>query len=242
MALKRDMIRFSSLKGHCGCCDQKDYWMRWREETSRPGKGFCHHLEARKTRICTQSWQNRWRELVILERAGHTFWKYSQWHFLMGWKRGVKKRGVKGDSHYFPKQEKIRNDKNWNGEDSGRNKFLKAHKEQSLRCWTRCMSSGKRAGLGMQVCVCISCLVMSSFKWPQELQPGRLLCPWDSPGKNTGVGCHYLVQGIFPTQGLNSCLLHCRWTLWRWIMTGWYLKQWGCSTRKQSGHLKRSER
>lgn len=161
MALKRDMIRFSSLKGHCGCCDQKDYWMRWREETRRPGKGFCHHLEARKTRICTQSWQNRWRELVILERAGHTFWKYSQWHFLMGWKRGVKKRGVKGDSHYFPKQEKIRNDKNWNGEDSGRNKFLKAHKEQSLRCWTRCMSSGKRAGLGMQVCVCISCLVMS---------------------------------------------------------------------------------
>ena len=30
-----------------------------------------------------------------------------------------------------------------------------------------------------------------------------LLCPWDSPGKNTGVGCHALLQGIFPTQGLN---------------------------------------
>ena len=35
-----------------------------------------------------------------------------------------------------------------------------------------------------------------------------LLCPWDSPGKNTGVGCHALLQGIFPTQGLNPCLLH----------------------------------
>ena len=39
------------------------------------------------------------------------------------------------------------------------------------------------------------------------LQPTRLLCPWDSPGKNTGVGCHALLQGIFPTQRSNLCLL-----------------------------------
>ena len=39
-------------------------------------------------------------------------------------------------------------------------------------------------------------------------QPARLLCPWDFPGKNTGVGCHFLVQGIFSTQGLNLHLLH----------------------------------
>ena len=38
----------------------------------------------------------------------------------------------------------------------------------------------------------------------------RLLCPWDSPGKNTGVGSHSLLQGIFPTQGLNQGLLHSR--------------------------------
>ena len=38
--------------------------------------------------------------------------------------------------------------------------------------------------------------------------------PWDSPGKNTGVGCHCLLQGIFPTQGLNPGLLHCRQTLY----------------------------
>ena len=36
----------------------------------------------------------------------------------------------------------------------------------------------------------------------------RLLCPWNSPGKNTGVGCHGLLQSIFPTQGSNPCLLH----------------------------------
>ena len=40
--------------------------------------------------------------------------------------------------------------------------------------------------------------------------PTRLLCPWDSPGKNTGVGCHFLLQGIFLTQESNPGLLHCR--------------------------------
>ena len=43
---------------------------------------------------------------------------------------------------------------------------------------------------------------------PSGLQPVRLLCPWDSPDKNTGVGCHALLQGIFLTQGLNLRLLH----------------------------------
>ena len=50
---------------------------------------------------------------------------------------------------------------------------------------------------------------------PHELQPARLLCPWDSPGNNTGVGCHSLLQGIFLTQGLNPCVLHCRQILHR---------------------------
>ena len=36
----------------------------------------------------------------------------------------------------------------------------------------------------------------------------RLLCPWDSPGKTTGVGCHFFLQGIFPIQGLNLLLSH----------------------------------
>jgi len=42
------------------------------------------------------------------------------------------------------------------------------------------------------------------------LQPTRLLHPWDFPGKNTGVVCHCLLQEIFPTQGLNPVLQHCR--------------------------------
>ena len=47
------------------------------------------------------------------------------------------------------------------------------------------------------------------------LQPARLLFPWDFPGKNPGVGCHFLLQGIFPTQGLNPSLLHYRQILYQ---------------------------
>ena len=41
---------------------------------------------------------------------------------------------------------------------------------------------------------------------PRGLQPARFLCPWDSPGKNAGVGCHFLLQGLFPTEGSNPQL------------------------------------
>ena len=54
---------------------------------------------------------------------------------------------------------------------------------------------------------------------PHGLQASRLLCPWKSPGKNTEVGCHCLIQGMFPTQGLNSGLLHCRQTLYQLSQT-----------------------
>ena len=43
---------------------------------------------------------------------------------------------------------------------------------------------------------------------PHGLQPSRLLCPWGLPGKNAGVGCYFLLQGIFLTQGSTLCLLH----------------------------------
>ena len=43
-----------------------------------------------------------------------------------------------------------------------------------------------------------------------SLQPHRLYSPWNSPGQNTGVGSLSLLQGIFPTQGLNPGLPHCR--------------------------------
>ena len=57
---------------------------------------------------------------------------------------------------------------------------------------------------GFFVCVC--CSVMSNSLWPHGLC--SLLCPWNSPGKNTGAGCHAFLQRIFLTQGLKLSLLH----------------------------------
>ena len=51
------------------------------------------------------------------------------------------------------------------------------------------------------------CSITSDCLRPMDcMQPGRLLCPWDSPGRNTGVGSQALLQGIFLIQGLNSRL------------------------------------
>ena len=57
---------------------------------------------------------------------------------------------------------------------------------------------------GLWVISCFSCVLLFVT---YGLQPSRLLCPWDSPDKNTGVCCHALLQGIILTQGLNSHLL-----------------------------------
>ena len=55
-----------------------------------------------------------------------------------------------------------------------------------------------------------SCSVVSDSLQPHGLQPARLLCPWSSPGKNTGVGSLSLLQWIFPTQESNRGFLHYR--------------------------------
>ena len=52
--------------------------------------------------------------------------------------------------------------------------------------------------------------VVSDSLWPPELGPTRILRPWHFPGQSTGVGRHFLLQGIFLTQGANPGLLHCR--------------------------------
>ena len=56
--------------------------------------------------------------------------------------------------------------------------------------------------------------VVSDSLRPHGLLPTWLLCPWDFPGNSTGVDCHFLLQRIFPTQGSNPGLPHCRQTLY----------------------------
>ena len=65
-----------------------------------------------------------------------------------------------------------------------------------------CVSGSERKG---KVFVSRSCLTLLR---PRELLPARLHCPWDFTGKNTGVGWHFYLQGIFLTQELNPLLLH----------------------------------
>ena len=67
-----------------------------------------------------------------------------------------------------------------------------------------------------RMCACLVASVMSNSLQCYGLWPTRLLCPWESPGENTGVGCHALLRGIFLTQGLNPCLLHHRRILYCW--------------------------
>ena len=57
-------------------------------------------------------------------------------------------------------------------------------------------------------CGCLVAKSCPTLFQPRVLQPARLLCPWDFLGRDTGVGCHFLLQGICPTQGSNPCLLH----------------------------------
>ena len=91
-------------------------------------------------------------------------------------------------------------------------------------CKTGGLSLGKRgddqgstrARLIRRIAVC--CLVSKSCLtlWSHGLWPTRLLCPGDSPGQNTGGCCQALLQGIFPTQRSNPCLLHCGQILYSW--------------------------
>ena len=105
--------------------------------------------------------------------------------------------------------------------------YMTTGKTIVLTRWTFVTFVGKVMSLLLNM---LSRLVITSLLWdPVDCSPpgssvhgilqARLLewvgsvAPWDSPGKPTGVGCYFLLQGIFPTQGLNPGLPHCRQTL-----------------------------
>ena len=92
-------------------------------------------------------------------------------------------------------------------------------KTASNKCWPECEEKGRFCTIGENVNWYSQCgkdcdggLIAKSC-WllqPHVLWSPRLLHPLDSQGKNTGVGCRFLLQGIFPTQGSNPGLPHCR--------------------------------
>ena len=74
-------------------------------------------------------------------------------------------------------------------------------------------------GKGQRLFLLLSCVWL--FCDPMDGRLTRILCLWDFPGKNIGMGCLFLLQGFFPTQGSNSGLLDCRQILYCWA-TGAY--------------------
>ena len=80
---------------------------------------------------------------------------------------------------------------------------------------------------------CLVAKLHPSLLWPSGLGPTRLLCPWNSPGKNTAVGCHFLLQGIFPTQGCNLSLL----SLLHWQADSSSLNHLGSPDIGMSSHI-----
>ena len=73
-------------------------------------------------------------------------------------------------------------------------------------CFPSCLSTQANLHNAVFIGAC-TCSATSDSLRPCRLQPTKLLCPRDFPGKNTGVGCHFPLQGIFPTQGSNPHLL-----------------------------------
>ena len=73
-------------------------------------------------------------------------------------------------------------------------------------------SSVNPIGFTSNMCLVAQCPTLCN---PMDCSPPGSSVHGDSPGKNTGVGCHALLQGIFPTQGSNPGLLHCRQILYQ---------------------------
>ena len=104
----------------------------------------------------------------------------------------------------------------------------------------------------LSVVVAQSCLTLLQ---PHGLQASRLLCPWNSPGKNAGVGCCFLLQGIFPLQESNLGFLHWRQILYHlnhillqdseicqfgarakiWLIRGWNRSWWSRAPNTSKG-------
>ena len=78
------------------------------------------------------------------------------------------------------------------------------------------MGGGRESQEGGAICI------LTANRYCCTAETNTILSPWDFLGKNTGVGSHFFLQGIFPTQGWNPGLLHCKQTLYHLSHQGSY--------------------
>ena len=104
--------------------------------------------------------------------------------------------------------------------------------KQKINMWGDRVLNSSMAGFFHNIYVCVYqiiivyvhvCSVLSDSLWPSWTAAHQVLCPWNFPGKNTGVGCHFLLQRVFLTQESNLYLLH----LWHCQADSLPLKQFG---------------
>ena len=84
--------------------------------------------------------------------------------------------------------------------------------KSGMENFEHCFASMQQSNVYIYADFMLACMPAQSHHGalqPHGLYPARLLCPWDFPGKNTGLGCHFLLQGIFSTLGSNPHLLLC---------------------------------
>ena len=83
-------------------------------------------------------------------------------------------------------------------------------------CVCMCVHMCARVCAHVHVCVYLVTKLCPILLQPHGLQPARPLCPWDFPGKNTGVGCHAPLQGIFPTHlSFTGRQILYHWAIWQ---------------------------
>ena len=126
---------------------------------------------------------------------------------------------------------------------------LWGHRIENSQHWPKQVGNDVMVRTERWVGVCVlshfscSCIQLFATLWTVA---HRLLCLWDSPGKNTGVSCHALLQETYSTQGSNLCLLwllHCRQILYHWAtgkvqVDAWQTDKWGASILSRINSLK----
>ena len=95
--------------------------------------------------------------------------------------------------------------------------YIIFRKDTFMCSYLNCLALSYMQSSLLVVNYAVLCLVAQSCPTlfnPMDYSPQGSSVHEDSPGKNTGEGCHALLQGIFPTQGSNTGLPHCRWILY----------------------------
>ena len=82
--------------------------------------------------------------------------------------------------------------------------FSSTRNKQTLKfCFSKYFHNLKKKSYCLLIFCCLVTKLYPTPLQPHVLQPARLLCPWDSPGKNTGVGCHFPSPGDLPDPGIE---------------------------------------